>query len=149
MAISKGKRKFFHLLSSLVCGTIFGIGLAVSQMVNPQKVINFLDITGRWDPSLALVMFVAVSISYVTYNLTLKRKKPLFDSKFYLPTKKDVDREIFSGAAFFGIGWGMTGLCPGPAFAALGYGSVRVIVFLCAMYIGFFAATHLKFLHSK
>ncbi len=110
------KRVFYAGLSGLV----FGIGLAVSQMVDPNKVQGFLDIAGNWDPSLALVMTGALLVTVIGFNLILRRSAPVAAYEFHVPTRRNLDRSLLLGAALFGIGWGMTGFCPGPAIAALG-----------------------------
>lgn len=124
------------LALSLVAGVIFGIGLIVSQMVNPAKVLNFLDIAGDWDPTLALVMGGALLVTIPSFHLILKRAHPLLDKRFYLPTKTDIDARLLGGSAIFGIGWGMAGLCPGPALTALATGLLPVIGFVVAMAAG-------------
>jgi len=98
-------------VSTFIAGLLFGGGLTVSQMVNPEKVISFLDITGNWDPSLAFVMGGALLVTLIGYKFVLKRSGPLFDDKFRLPTRKDIDAPLLIGAALFGIGWGLAGLC--------------------------------------
>ena len=121
------------LLPSLVSGLLFGAGLTVSQMVNPEKVAGFLDIAGNWDPSLALVMGAALTIAAVGYRLTLRRTTPMFGAAFKLPTAKSVDGRLLSGAALFGVGWGLAGFCPGPAVASLAYGLWQSALFVLAM----------------
>lgn len=123
-------------LSALAAGVLFGFGLSVSQMVSPEKVLNFLDLAGDWDPSLALVMAGAVLVSFAGYRLVRMRAAPLFDGSFHLPTRKDIDRPLVTGAALFGIGWGLVGFCPGPALTALAVGDVKVIGFVVAMVAG-------------
>jgi uncharacterized protein len=121
-------------------GLLFGLGLIISGMVNPAKVLNFLDIAGTWDPSLAFVMGGAVIVTFIGYKLVLKRKQPVFDSVFHLPTKNDIDNRLVTGAAIFGIGWGLAGFCPGPAFTALGTGQSAAIIVVIAMIVGMVAA---------
>src|SRR5262249_10650911 len=108
-------------------GLVFGIGLLVSGMSNPAKVLNFLDLggiaTGNWDPSLAFVMAGAVAVTFVGYRIALRRVRPLFGERFHLPAKRELDLRILAGPAIFGVGWGLAGFCPGPALVALGYGS--------------------------
>ncbi len=113
-------------IAALVAGILFGIGLAVSQMINPAKVIGFLDIFGRWDPSLVLVMAGAVVVAFVGFRLVQSRSAPLFGKRFELPTRRDLDSRLIGGAAIFGIGWGLTGFCPGPAIASLAFGDSGV-----------------------
>lgn len=123
-------------VAAFVAGLLFGIGLYTAQMVNPVKVLAFLDIAGRWDPSLALVMGAAVLITGLGFPLVLRRSKPLWGNNFTLPTRRDIDRDLLAGAALFGIGWGIAGYCPGPAIAALLIHPTEAIPFLLAMLAG-------------
>ncbi|MCK5728045.1 MAG: YeeE/YedE family protein [Methylococcales bacterium] len=123
-------------LMSLLSGLIFGIGLAFSQMINPDKVLNFLDVTGNWDPSLALVMGGALSITTTCFYFIIKRKTPILEQKFRLPTRTDIDKSLIIGAMLFGIGWGMAGFCPGPAIASLGMDLLDPFIFVGAMLAG-------------
>ncbi len=107
-------------IAALISGLLFGVGLAVAQMTNPTKVISFLDVTGNWDPSLALVMGAAFFVALLGFKLTAQRAGPLFDEKFRLPTRTDLDKPLVLGAALFGAGWGLAGYCPGPVIASLG-----------------------------
>ena len=122
--------------SSLAAGFLFGLGLWVSGMANPKKVLGFLDITGDWDASLMLVMAGAVAVTLICFRLVLKRQRPLIESKFEMPTKKDLDLPLVAGAAIFGLGWGTAGYCPGPALTALSTLSTDAIVFVAAMIAG-------------
>ena len=106
-------------LVSLISGLLFGFGLALSGMVSPGKVIGFLDLTGNWDPSLAFVMGGGVLVTLISFRFILKRSTPLFGGEFKLPTKKDLDKRLVVGAILFGLGWGLGGLCPGPALSSL------------------------------
>jgi uncharacterized membrane protein YedE/YeeE len=121
---------------ALGAGFVFGTGLWLSGMANPRKVLDFLDVTGRWDPSLMLVMAGAVAITVVGYRLTLKNKKPLFEEKFQIPEKTSIDTPLVAGALIFGAGWGIAGYCPGPALTALATLSTESIVFVGAMIAG-------------
>ena len=121
---------------ALAAGIIFGLGLAVSNMINPAKVQDFLDIAGRWDPSLLLLMAGAVGVAFVGFRLARHRAAPVFASRFELPTRYDLDRPLVIGATVFGIGWGLTGFCPGPAFASLAFGLQESVVFVVAMVLG-------------
>ena len=121
---------------ALVSGIIFGLGLTISEMVNPARVIGFLDVTGNWDPTLALVMGGALSVTFVLFPFILKRSQPLLATTFSLPTKKDIDTRLITGACLFGIGWGLAGFCPGPAITALVTLSPDVIIFVVAMIAG-------------
>lgn len=123
-------------LAALLSGIVFGLGLAVSHMIEPAKVLAFLDVTGQWDPSLLLVMLSAVVVSFIAYRLTSRRTRPLLADKFFLPTKSELDRPLVVGAVIFGIGWGLAGYCPGPAVAALGLGTWEAPVFVAALAAG-------------
>lgn len=124
------------VVSALICGLLFGAGLAVSGMMNPAKVLGFLDIAGAWDPTLAFVMGGALAITVPGFALLKKRTGPLFEPNFNLPTRRDIDTRLIIGAAIFGVGWGVVGFCPGPALAALGSGMTEVAVFVGAMIAG-------------
>jgi uncharacterized membrane protein YedE/YeeE len=121
---------------ALIAGIIFGLGLAISEMVNPARVIGFLDVTGNWDPTLALVMGGALFVTVIIFPLILKRPKPVFSNIFSLPVKRDIDKQLIIGACLFGIGWGLVGFCPGPAITALVTLSPDVIIFVIAMIVG-------------
>jgi uncharacterized membrane protein YedE/YeeE len=123
------------ILSALIIGTIFGLGLAISQMVNPARVIGFLDVAGRWDPTLIFVMGGALLLTAPIFPVVLRRK-PFLAEQFSLPTKVDIDRPLLLGAIIFGVGWGLGGFCPGPALAALASGSPSVALFVVAMIAG-------------
>lgn len=123
-------------LAALAAGILFGVGLAVSHMVEPTKIIAFLDVAGRWDPSLLLVMAGAVGVTLAAYRLILRRPAPLLAPRFYLPTRKDLDRPLLVGAGVFGIGWGLAGYCPGPGIAALGLGTWEAPVFVASLAAG-------------
>ena len=124
------------MLSVFIAGTIFGLGLSVSQMTDPERVIGFLDIAGRWDPTLLFVMAGALVVTMPTFPLILRRARALNGEKFRLPIKSKVDPPLVVGAAIFGVGWGIGGFCPGPALAALSTGAPAVIVFVAAMIVG-------------
>ncbi len=117
-------------------GALFALGLALSGMTKPSKIIGFLDIAGHWDPSLALVMMGAIAVHFVAYRLIRRRSAPLFDTKFHVPTRKDLDLRLVLGAALFGVGWALGGFCPGPGLVAAGGGSLHAIVFLVGMTLG-------------
>lgn len=129
-----------RIAAGFAAGLLFGLGLVVSGMSDPAKVMNFLDLFGTWDPSLAFVMGGAVVVTFVGYRLVLARPRPLFDTAFHVPTTKDVDATLLTGAAIFGIGWGLAGFCPGPAFTALPLLAPGTLVFVPAMLIGMAAA---------
>lgn len=128
------------LILALIAGIIFGLGLSVSQMINPDKVLGFLDISGNWDPSLALVMAGALAVAIPGFNWVRRHHKPLLGSRFHITGKTLLDKPLLGGAALFGIGWGMTGYCPGPAFASLAFGHQEAVVMVISIYAGFWAA---------
>ncbi|MDD5323172.1 MAG: YeeE/YedE family protein [Methylococcales bacterium] len=130
-------------LIALLCGIIFGMGLSLSQMISPNKVLNFLDITGNWDPSLIFVMIGALAVAFVSFKWILKRPAPILAENFQLSRKLSVDKSLLLGAAIFGIGWGMSGYCPGPAVTGLGLLSLESIIMVAAIYLGFFAYNRL------
>src|SRR5215204_2327681 len=125
-----------RMLINLLGGTLFGLGLSVSEMVNPQKVIGFLNFAGNWDPTLAFVFGGALLVAIPAFRLILKRQHPVLADEFELPTKKEVDGRLLGGAALFGIGWGLSGFCPGPAVTALASGLLPVFAFVAAMVVG-------------
>jgi uncharacterized membrane protein YedE/YeeE len=126
-----------QILVSLFAGTLFGAGLAVSQMIDPARVIGFLDVAGRWDPTLALVMVGALAITVPAFALARRKGvSPILGETFRLPTSRDIDGPLLLGAALFGIGWGLSGFCPGPAIAALSTGLWPVIAFGLSMVVG-------------
>ncbi len=125
-----------RFLVPLLCGLIFGAGLAVSGMVNPAKVLGFLDVTGQWDPSLLLVMGGGVAVFAAGFLLVKRSSRPLLAAKFEIPTRRDIDPKLVIGAALFGIGWGLAGFCPGPALTSLAFGLTKVYVFATAMVAG-------------
>jgi uncharacterized membrane protein YedE/YeeE len=124
------------IVSAFASGLLFGLGLIVSQMVNPAKVLGFLDVFGRWDPSLALVMGGAVAVSSLGYFVARRRGVPVLAPRLEIPTRRDLDPRLIGGAALFGIGWGLVGLCPGPALVGLTFGPWQVFVFVAAMIVG-------------
>lgn len=123
-------------LSALFCGILFGLGLSVSQMINPQKVLGFLDVMGAWDPSLALVMASALLIAGVLQVIILRRPVPLLEPDFHRSKVTVIDKPLVAGAAIFGLGWGLSGFCPGPAISALSSGIPESYVFTGAMFAG-------------
>lgn len=128
-----------YALFAFVAGLVFGIGLLVSGMVNPAKVLGFLDLAGRWDPSLVLVMAGAIAIGAIGFVIAGRRKTTVLGTPMLLPTTRTIDRRLVVGAAVFGIGWGLAGFCPGPALVALGTGHVKALVFIAAMVAGMLA----------
>lgn len=127
-------------LVNLTLGLLFGAGLVVSGMADPAKVLNFLDLFGTWDPSLAFVMGGAVVVAFIGYRLVLRRDAPVVGKTFHLPTRNDIDARVVAGPAIFGIGWGLGGFCPGPALAAIGLGATGTLAFVPAMTLGMWAA---------
>jgi len=127
------------VLASLVCGFVFGWGLTVSGMIQPAKVLGFLDVfgipSGTWDPSLAVVMAAGLTVATIGYAL-VRQRPPLFENKNLWPAKKDIDQPLLLGALLFGVGWGLVGLCPGPAVANLATLSLPVAIFVIAMALG-------------
>lgn len=115
---------------------MFATGLVISGMSMPSKVLGFLDVTGAWDPSLMFVMLGAIAVFCPSYRLIVRRTRPLFDDTMHLPTKTKLDARLLIGAAIFGIGWGLVGLCPGPALTAMGTGAPQALAFLLAMLSG-------------
>jgi uncharacterized protein len=128
-----------YTLSSFVAGLVFGIGLIVSGLVNPSKVLGFLDLAGSWDPSLALVMAGAIAVSLPAFFVAGKRAVTLLGTPMQLPNARQIDRRLVLGSLAFGIGWGLAGFCPGPALVALGAGQVKALVFVAAMLAGMLA----------
>lgn len=131
-------------IASLVAGLIFGIGLLLSGMANPAKVLNFLDLAGHWDPSLAFVMGGAVAVGLLGYRLALRLEKPVSADKFHVPVARPIDRILVIGAAIFGVGWGLIGFCPGPALVSLTLGAPATLVFVPAMLVGITLAAWIK-----
>lgn len=125
-----------RLLTTYLIGVIFGVGISISGMANPAKVINFFDVAGTWDPSLIFVMAAAFVTAFVGYKLILGRKAPIFEDGFKLPTRRDIDARLIGGSAVFGIGWGISGFCPGGALPALGTGRIEVFYFVGALLVG-------------
>lgn len=117
-------------------GALFAVGLAISGMTKPSKIMGFLDLAGHWDASLAFVMMGAIAVHFVAYRVIRRRSAPLFDTKFHVPTRKDVDLRLVLGAALFGVGWALGGFCPGPGLVAAGGGSLHAAVFLVGMTLG-------------
>jgi len=127
-------------LVNLLLGLLFGLGLVISGMSDPAKVLNFLDLAGTWDPSLAFVMAGAVIVAFFGYRIVLRRPAPLVGGRFHLPHVAGIDRRLVVGAAIFGLGWGLSGFCPGPAITALGLGAGGTLAFLPAMLVGMWVA---------
>lgn len=134
-----------YLLTAAVSGLLFGAGLYVSQMVDPLKVLRFLDFTaipsGGWDPSLAFVIVPAILVMFVAVRIGRRRPAPLFDTSFHEPASKEIDTRLVGGAALFGLGWGMSGICPGPAISLIAFPPPGLWIFLLAMLAGSFAGS--------
>jgi uncharacterized protein len=124
------------MIVALFSGALFGLGLAVSGMINPAKVIGFLDLAGEWDPTLAFVMGGALLVTIPAFRLILGRQRPILAGDFALPAESTLDARLLGGAALFGVGWGLSGFCPGPAVAALVTGLAPVVAFVAAMMAG-------------
>jgi uncharacterized protein len=124
------------ILASLLIGTLFGAGVAVSRMIDPAKVLGFLDVAGDWDPTLAVVMAGALLAAAPGFAVARRRARPFLAERFEMPSRRDVDLRLLGGAALFGAGWGLSGFCPGPAIAALATGMLPVLVFVAAMLAG-------------
>jgi uncharacterized membrane protein YedE/YeeE len=135
-------------LAILISGVLFGAGVTISGMVNPMKVLNFMDLFGQWDPTLIFVMGAGLVVTFVGYRIVFKRPAPLFTAKFELPQSRLIDAKLLGGAALFGLGWGMTGFCPGPAVASLVFGRIESMMFVAAMALGMIATRQL-FLRAR
>jgi len=129
---------------SLVSGIVFGVGLVISKMINPEKVLGFLDLFGNWDPSLAFVMIGALIVSSPLFHIIKNKKKPLFAEKFNYSNNKEVNNRLIVGSALFGAGWGLGGLCPGPAISSIALININSITFVFAMFFGFYLVKFLK-----
>ena len=130
-------------MATFLSGLIFGLGLVVSGLINPAKVLNFLDVAGPWDPSLAITMAAAVGVTGLGYRFAFAKGKPILGETFQLPTASAIDARLLAGAALFGIGWGLVGYCPGPAIAGLSLGASSTVVFVAAMLAGMAIARQL------
>lgn len=124
------------VFTSLLAGLVFGLGLILSGMADPAKVLGFLDLAGPWDPSLALVMVGAIAAGLVAFTVVKTKTKSFLGLDLKLPTARHIDRRLLGGSLLFGVGWGIAGLCPGPALAALGMGELKALVFVAAMLLG-------------
>ncbi|MCK5875673.1 MAG: YeeE/YedE family protein [Alcanivoracaceae bacterium] len=125
-----------HIISALLVGLIFGVGLILGGMTNPAKVIGFLDLFGNWDPSLAFVMGGAISVGLLAFRIAGGRPTSLLGEPMRIPTRKDIDTRLVLGSLVFGAGWGLAGFCPGPALVALGTGSLKATIFVASMLTG-------------
>ena len=138
-----------RLLSAFFIGLIFGTGIAISGMMNPAKVLNFFDLAGNWDPSLAFVMAGALAVAIPGYRLTLRRKAPVLAPEFQLPQTTRIDRSLILGSLTFGVGWGIAGFCPGGAIPALGTGRSEAMLYVAALAAGLIAARLMKARQGK
>ena len=127
------------IITALLCGVLFGFGLALSGMTDTTKVIGFLDIFGQWVPDLIFVMVGAIAVSVIAFALIKKKTAPIMADKFELPSAKHLDKKLIGGGILFGIGWGLYGYCPGPAIAALAYMESSAVIFIIAMLAGMFS----------
>ena len=132
-------------LVSLISGIIFGIGLVISEMINPEKVLGFLDLFGNWDPSLAFVMIGALIISSPLFHMIKKKEKPIFAKNFNYSNNKSINNQLILGSAIFGAGWGLIGLCPGPAISSIALLDIYSIIFVIAMFVGFYLVKLINF----
>ena len=131
-------------LVALFCGTIFGIGLVISQMINPAKVLGFLNVFGEWDPSLAFVMIGALFVSSPLFHLFKNKEKPIFSTSFSISENKEIDKRLIFGSILFGAGWGLAGLCPGPAVSSIALLNISSATFVFSMFIGFYIASKIN-----
>lgn len=121
-----------------LAGVLFAVGLGISGMTLPQKVLAFLDFAGDWDPSLLLVMITSAGVYLLLHRWVLNRSRPVFDHAFHVPARQDIDQPLVAGAALFGIGWGLVGFCPGPALTALVTGQTKVLIFFVSLAVGMY-----------
>ncbi|MGM0545034.1 MAG: DUF6691 family protein [Pseudomonadota bacterium] len=128
------------LVASYVAGLLFSLGLAVSGMTDPARVVGFLDVAGNWDPTLMFVLGGAVITTFIGYRFVLKQPTPILAGRFALPSRRDLDTKLLGGAALFGVGWGLSGYCPGPAIASLGGASIPLLAMLATMVLGWLIA---------
>lgn len=130
-----------NLLSAFAAGLVFGVGLILSGMTDPGKVIGFLDIAGRWDPSLAFVMGGAILVGFFAFRVAARRTRNFFGGAMHLPQRRDIDNRLVAGSLLFGIGWGLAGFCPGPALVSFGSGQEKAAIFVAAMLGGMLVYT--------
>ncbi|MCO7246651.1 DUF6691 family protein [Halomonas sp. Mc5H-6] len=133
-------KQHLTMAASYVAGLLFSLGLTVSGMTDPARVVGFLDVAGKWDPTLMFVLGGAVITTFVGYRFVLKQPTPLLAKRFQLPGKQGLDARLLTGAALFGVGWGLSGYCPGPAIASLGGASVPLVAMLATMVLGWVIA---------
>ncbi len=129
-------KRHFNFYSQYLIGVLFGVGLIISGMSNPQKILNFLDLAGNWDPSLIFVMGGAILVGLAGFYLVSKRSEAFFGGALHIPTRRDISKPLVIGSLIFGAGWGIAGFCPGPAIVALGAGHLKALAFVLAMLAG-------------
>lgn len=134
------KKQHLTLAASYLAGLLFSLGLAVSGMTDPARVVGFLDVAGNWDPTLMFVLGGAVITTFIGYRFVLKQPAPMLAGRFELPSKRDLDTRLLGGAALFGVGWGLSGYCPGPAIASLGGATLPLMAMLATMVLGWLIA---------
>ena len=132
-------------LISLISGIVFGTGLVISEMINPEKVLGFLDLFGNWDPSLAFVMIGALVVSSPLFHIIKNKEKPLLAEKFNYSNNKNINNRLILGSALFGAGWGLGGLCPGPAISSIALLNIHSAIFVVTMFVGFYLVKFIKF----
>jgi len=142
-------KKHFGLLSQYAIGILFGWGLIISGMSNPQKVLGFLDLTGLWDPSLMFVMLGAVMVGLGGFYVVSKRTEAFFGGALHIPSRRDITKPLIIGSLIFGVGWGIAGFCPGPALVALGAGHLKALIFVVAMLVGMEISERFFSAHKK
>ncbi|VXC84226.1 conserved membrane hypothetical protein [Pseudomonas sp. 8Z] len=135
--------------SAFICGLLFGLGLLLAGMADPSKVLAFLDLAGAWDPSLALVMVAAIGVAALPMTLARRRSRALLGGAMQLPTRRDLDARLIGGSLLFGVGWGVAGICPGPALAILLLGHWQALLFVVAMLVGMLIFTALQSWHRR
>lgn len=131
------RQNWFLSVSAFICGLLFGLGLLMAGMANPAKVLGFLDIAGLWDPSLALVMVGGIIVAFIAFTISKKMPQSLLNTKFNWPDATAITRPLLIGSILFGLGWGLVGLCPGPALVLAGSGAIEGLIFVVFMLIGF------------
>jgi uncharacterized membrane protein YedE/YeeE len=142
-------KKHFGLFSQYAIGVLFGWGLIISGMSNPEKILGFLDLTGLWDPSLIFVMLGAVIVGLAGFYVVSKRTEAFFGGALHIPARRDITKPLIIGSLIFGAGWGIAGFCPGPALVALGAGHLKALVFVVAMLVGMEISERFFSAHQK
>lgn len=137
--MSENNMKNKQIFAAFIVGFIFSIGLGISGMTQPEKVISFLRIGEGWDPSLMFVMLGAIPVNFIVYRMVKGRSKPVFDNKWHVPTSREINKPLIIGSLLFGLGWGLGGFCPGPALASAGAMKTEALVFVATMTLGMFA----------